>query len=170
MVFDKLDKTSGKRGIMSIKLTPKVIKEAQALLIVTGYDKGKLVANGRFDEPTREALLCFQGNEVIKVTGELDEATLHFMINKEFDMAYGDTDPVKLIQAAMILLGFDTRDELVANGRPDDLTRELLQFFIAYSQVGEWHSSISAGEEHAETTAVPDNDLPPNGEGEINRV
>jgi hypothetical protein len=142
-------------------------------LIIAGHDSGRLIANGELDKSTQDALKSFQTDNAIEVTGEFDEATVEWMSSREFSMEYEKTDPIKMIQAAMILLGFDSHDELIANGVRDDLTCKLLPFFSAYTAVDAWTFSIKLTETEESATdgcRAKTVDMPPNGEGERNRL
>ena len=58
----------------TVKVTPKIIKDAQQKLNDKGYKAG--TATGRMNVTTRAALRKYQHDEKLKVTGRLDENTL----------------------------------------------------------------------------------------------
>lgn len=118
---------------MDITLNPEeLIKKAQALLIITGHDDGgRLIANGRMGQHTRNALLAFQRMHGLQTTGELDENTLAKMSDGSYEPVRNERDPIRMVQAAMILSGLDD-GTLFANGRLDEPTRERLPVFIAF--------------------------------------
>lgn len=147
---------------MSIKLTPKVIKEAQAILIIRGLDdKGKLIANGKFDEYTRNALRIFQESRELEMTGELDRATLSIMMeDTDIEPLLGALSCIKMVQACMILTpGLDAFGKLIADGMHDETTDHLLPLFIAYN-------SLNAGEKkfYNMTFLMTENDAPGNAD------
>jgi peptidoglycan hydrolase-like protein with peptidoglycan-binding domain len=57
-----------------VKVTPDLIRGAQAKLSAMGYDAGP--ASGTMTARTRTAIRQFQSHEKLKLTGELDEPTL----------------------------------------------------------------------------------------------
>jgi len=156
------------------KWTPGLVKDVQALLIFTGYDKsGRLNADGDLGEHTRNALLAFQAHEELEQTGELNEEVLQHMANHFFDPSAGGVDPIKRIQAAMFLEGFDSGGELIVDGVLGEHTQKMLPLLTAHYYVMNRSYCIDlpeADEKAPDGCRAETVDVPPNGEGERNRL
>ncbi|MBI4426942.1 MAG: peptidoglycan-binding protein [Candidatus Magasanikbacteria bacterium] len=183
---------------MKFVVTTKVIKQAQALLIINGHDDdGQLNADGVFGEHTRNALEGFQMQEDLLVTRELDDATLKIMSGCEFEIP-DERDGIKRLQAVLILTGFDDNGQLNADGVFGEHTWKMIVAHLLYRNIDNDTFCIDKPEidetssakppttmiptgiiiERADTVVVespsPDSsaevDLPSNGEGERNRL
>jgi len=99
------------------ELSPKKIKEAQAMLLLLEFtDNGTLVADGNLGEHTTNALMAYQHeNDDLEETGEFDDDTLDELANETPD-DLSDKSTTIQFQAAMILFGCTDGNTLVADG------------------------------------------------------
>lgn len=78
------------RGMLILGTRSKAVRQTQKQLMVLGFKPGRL--DGYFGEKTRSAIICFQRDNSLPLSGAADYKTL-ITLQEAYDMQTGQTDP-----------------------------------------------------------------------------